>query len=126
MPIKGPANGYHRNDLTVYMSQIGRAALLMALDHYFHDVVEANVPLEDAGEDKWAYRKIIPSRVNRFNENWCVLFEALAQVKANALDQSPEVVRADTGLTLAWTTRRRGDRDWHPLVWAAEDGEDDG
>jgi hypothetical protein len=124
MPVKGPSGGYHRTDLSVYMTNLGRAALLMALDHYFHDVIEGNVPLEDldASGGAWCHLKVVPERVNRFNANWCVLFEALAQVKANALDQSPEVVRADANLN--WATKVRRETDWKPLTWQAEEGDD--
>lgn len=117
MPIKsdGKSGGY-TDENTLYARLWEYAVMALALDHFFTEVVEGNVPL-DANEP-WFQRSVVPERVNRYSEPWCLLFEGLSRVRARLEDQvGYSAVRFDHNLRATYTDRRGNEA---VLSWTRE------
>lgn len=91
----------------------------MALDHFFADVVEGNVPLTKDGEDWWDER-VIPERVTRYHKQWALVFEGLAGFRQNLSNNvAYELVTVTEALEFTTTDRRRGGEE--AIEWKADD-----
>lgn len=112
MGIRGERGSRHEEEFGVYAECLEWETVTMALDSFFREVIDGNVPLTNA--EDWWQRQIIPDRVNRFNANWCLLFTAIAMFRERVGETIPKNVRADENLR--WEALTRGG-DWKPLVW---------
>lgn len=109
-------------EMSLYAPLIEYRIAAMALDHFFENAVEANVPLETAlSASGWWHRKIVHERVNRFSERWCLLFEAMATFRERVQDQIPlDNVQIADDLTVTWDVRD-GRRDPETVTWVPLD-----
>lgn len=104
----------HLEDFSLYAELWEFRITAMALDHFFDEVVEGNVPLTTA--ESWWDRKVVPERVNRYSENWAIVFEGLARMRER-LEESGiplDRIRIDESLRFEYHDPRRGDE---PITW---------
>jgi hypothetical protein len=113
MPITSK-HGSEGEEFSFYADLIQFKAVEMALDHFFMEVVQGNVPLTDT-PDLWWEREIIPERVNRYSQPWCLLFEALSMAMSKMTNNGIPLdkVEFDTNLKAIIHTRY-GDED---ITW---------
>ena len=112
---------YHAEDFSLYATLLEHKVMAMALDHFFREVVEGNVPLESMSTDTWWEYDIVPERVNRFSQPWCLLYEALAQARRKLTNQGTPLHRVTIDENLhAKIETRYGVED---ITW--EPGDDD-
>jgi hypothetical protein len=90
----------------------------MALDHFFKDVVEGNVPLTNDGEDWWDER-VIPERITKYHKQWALVFEGLAAFRQGMDNGVPhQLISVNESLEFTTTDRRRGGEE--PIEWKAD------
>lgn len=113
MPISCSDHNLHEEHI-VCVEDWEAAIMVLALDHFFAEVVEGNLPLNQA--ESWWNREPVPERVNRYSENWAVLFEGLARVRER-LEQCTHHgwVEADANLNFTYTRRGKP----NPVKWEA-------
>lgn len=128
MPIKSRTDGFlGENSLYAPIQEF--ATLVLALDHFYREVVEGNAPLTNRGDstERWWEQRVVPERVNRYSRNWCLLYEVLASLRERIEAQSVryEEVRIDADLNFTYHGHRRGqDEPAEPMEWVPE-GESD-
>jgi hypothetical protein len=91
--------------------------LEMALDHFFREVVDGNVPLGPPDQDgHWWERSIQNEMVNRYSEPWCLIFEALADTRERLEEAGIPLdrLRIDESLRVTVTDRRGSEE---VVVW---------
>ena len=119
MPPTSKSGGNWQEEVSFYCPLREWAVIRMALDHFFKDVVEANVPLTNHAEDWWG-EKVVAERVTRFTKNWALLYEGLAAFRDRMDSNVPHsLVSINEALEFTFTDRRRGDT---PIEWSP-DGE---
>jgi|SRR5213592_862817 len=124
MPIAS-CHGWEGEEFSFYAHLLEFKMLQMALDHFFKEVVDGNVPLgPPSPADEWWDRAIQDELVTRYSEPWCLIFEALADIRERLqyagipLDR----IRISDGLRVTVTNGRRGDS-WtvgeneEPVTW---------
>ena len=118
-PTSKDSGGNWQEEVSFYCPLWEWAVVRMALDHFFKDVVEGNVPLTDEAEDWWGER-VVAERVTRFHKNWALLFEGLAAFRDRMDNNVPHSqVSISEALEFTYKDRRRGDA----LIEWAPDGE---
>ena len=121
MPISSRSDN-HREEKSLYAPLIEYATMILALDHFFREVVEGNVPLtSDPDGSEWWQRRILPERVNAYSRNWCVLFESLAQLRERIEEQGIYANQISIDANLNFTYASRRGRDPEPITWEAND-----
>jgi len=118
MPAKCNYDGF-MEDMTLYAEVWEYAIMVMALDHFYREVVEGNVPLTNRGDptEPWWEQRIVPERVNHYSEPWCLLFEGLAQLRGRIDNQVPySHVQIDANLRFTYTSHRSHGKD-EPITW---------
>ena len=105
------------DDNSLYAELWEYALGVMALDHFFAEVIEGNVPLD--ANAQWWERKIVPERVNRYSQPWCLVFEGVARLRGRIESQiSHSQVTFDHNLVGTSHERRDGKRE---LKWTDEE-----
>jgi hypothetical protein len=124
MPIAS-RHGWEGEEYSFYAHLLEFKMLQMALDHFFKEVVDGNVPLgPPSPEDEWWDRAIQDELVTRYSEPWCLIFEALADIRERLQDAGIPLdrVRISDGLRVTVTNGRRADS-WtvgeneEPVTW---------
>lgn len=106
-----------REEMSLYAPLVDYRVMAMALDSFFENVVEANVPLESHLVSGWWHRKIVHERVNRFSERWCLIYECIANLRERLVDQMPlDNVDIAPDLTVTWSANGR---EPETLTWVA-------
>jgi hypothetical protein len=108
---------YEGEEFSFYAHLIEFKMLEMALDHFFREVVDGNVPLGPPDPDgHWWEQPIVNEMVNRYSEPWCLIFEALADVRERLQEAGIPLdrIRIDESLRVT-VTDRRGSED--KVVW---------
>lgn len=119
MPINCKRDGFIE-EKSLYAPLIEYRVMTMALDHFFKEVVEGNLPLGTS--EPWWERSIVPERVNRYSQNWCLMFECLAQLRDRIEQQGiyADQVQIDANLAFTYRSNRRpGDPE--PIEWVPEE-----
>jgi hypothetical protein len=119
MPATCKRDGF-QEDMSLYAETWEYAVMALALDHFYREVVEGNVPLN--GDQPWWEQRIVAERVGRYAEPWCLLFEGLSSLRSRLESQVPySVVEIDQNLRFTYTGRRRRDSDAaEPITWERE------
>jgi hypothetical protein len=94
----------------------------MALDHFFNEVVEGNVPLANTNGTVWWEERIVTERVNRYSQNWCLLYECLAHLRERIESQGvyQDQVQIDQNLAFTFKSNRR-DHPPEPITWTEDE-----
>ena len=117
-------NDSFNDNMSLYGPRWEYTIMAMALDHFFREVVEGNVPLTgDHGDERWWTQYVVVERVNRFNQNWCLLYEGLAHMRESMGEQGIgfDQIKIDANLKFTFDYRGRGQA--VPIEWSA-DGDD--
>jgi hypothetical protein len=106
--------GAHTEDFSLYAELWEFRITAMAMDHFFENVVDGNVPLTSHPE--WWHRQVVSERVTRFSENWAIVFEGLARMRQRLEESSIPIdrIRVDESLRFEYHDARRGDE---PITW---------
>lgn len=106
MPIKSKTDGF-AEEKSLYAPTVEYAVMILALDHFFAEVVEGNLPLNTA--ERWWDREIVNERVNRYSRNWCLLYECLSHLRDRLEEQGiyAEQVQIDETLAFTYKSHRR-------------------
>lgn len=117
MPIKSSRDGFSE-EKSLYAPLIEYTVLEMALDHFFKEVVEGNVPLSGTDGPDWWAQGVVPERVTRYSQNWCVLYECLSALRERLDSQGiyADQVQIDANLNFTWKSNRR-EYDPVPIEW---------
>jgi hypothetical protein len=120
MPIKCARDGFIE-EKTLYAPLIEYAVMVQALDNFFDEVVQGNVPLVTDNGVKWWERQIVAERVNRYSQNWCVMFECLAHLRGRLEEQGiyADQITIDPNLRFSFKSNRRSAGP-EPIEWTAE------
>jgi hypothetical protein len=120
MPIKCDRDGFIE-EKSLYAPLIEYRVMILALDHFFREVVEGNLPL--SGTDNQWEQGIVPERVTRYSKNWCVLYETLAHLRERVEEQGiyADQVTVDANLDFAFKSNRR-EHDPAPIEWTEKEG----
>lgn len=112
------------HEKSLYAPTIEYTVMTLALDHFFREVVEGNLPLnpQDHGGPWWE-QSIVPERVNRYSRNWCLLYECLSHLRERIESQDiyADQVKIDEGLNFTWRSNRR-EHDPVPIEWTEDEG----
>lgn len=118
MPISSQ-HGWEGEEYSFYAHLIEFKMLQMALDHFFEEVVDGNVPLGPPSPDEqWWDRPIQGELVTRYSEPWCLIFEALADMRERLQDAGIPLdhIRISDSLRVT-AVDRRGSRDEDQVIW---------
>jgi hypothetical protein len=116
MPISS-RSGREGEEFSFYAHLIEFKMLQMALDHFFKEVVDGNVPLGPPDPDgNWWERPIQDELVTRYSEPWCLIFEALADTRERLTEAGIPLdrLRIDENLRVTVTDRRGSEE---KVVW---------
>lgn len=117
MPARSKSSGRWDEEFSSYAPLWQWAIVRMALDHFFEDVVEGNVPLTVL-HDVWWEQRVIPERVTKYHTNWALLFEGLADARLRLDSNVPHTyVQISEALEFAYSDRRDGPS---PITWEAD------
>jgi hypothetical protein len=105
MPIKD-GNSIAQEDYTLYCELWEWKIIVMALDHFFEEIVQGNVPLTEA--EPWWDRNVIPERVTRFHKNWALLFEGLSRARQRLTESGIPMNYMEIDPNLNMVVERRG------------------
>jgi len=122
VPARCKHDGY-MEDLSLYAETWEYAIMALALDHFYREVVEGNVPLTNRGDptEQWWEQRIVTERVTRYSEPWCLLYEGLSHLRDRLESQVPySVVEIDQNLRFTYTGRRSRDGA-EPITWERGD-----
>jgi hypothetical protein len=109
MTVVCESKGEWDADYGIYRELWQWAIARMALDYFFEELVQGNVPLTD--EEDWWRRRVIPERVTRFSTNWALVFEGLARFRETIEDNVPHpAIHIDPNLHFTYEGKK-------PLEW---------
>lgn len=120
MPSKANRDGY-LEEKSLYAPMVEYTVMGMALDHFFKEVVEGNVPLTNHNGTVWWQQNIVTERVNRYSQNWCLLYEFLSHLRDRLEEQGiyADQVQIDANLNFTFKSNRR-EYDPVPIEWTEE------
>lgn len=117
MPTSSKSDGYQEEN-SLYAQLWEYRVTVMALDHFFAEVIEGNVPLTNG--DPWWDRGIVVERVNQYSKPWCLLFEAVSTMRERIESQvMHSLVEIDQNLKMSY--HRRGKADGDEITWVADE-----
>lgn len=121
MPSKCARDGY-LEEKSLYAPMIEYRVMTMALDHFYREVVEGNLPLLMEGSAVWWENRIVPELVNRYSKNWCLLYECLAHLRERIEEQGiyADQVQIDANLAFTYKSNRR-DHSPEPITWTEDE-----
>jgi hypothetical protein len=120
MPIRCKRDGFSE-ERSLYAPLIEYRVMTLALDHFFKEVVEGNLPLSGS-DNQWWEQGIVPERVNRYSKNWCVLYECLSQLRERIESQGvyADQVQIDANLDFTFKSNRR-EHPPEPIEWTEDE-----
>lgn len=117
MPATSKSRGSWDEEMSSYATLWEWAVVRMALDHFFKDVVEGNVPLTNDGSEWWE-RRVVHSQVTPYHKNWALLFEGLANARGRLDGNVPHsTVQISEALEFTYDDRRNGTV---PITWRSD------
>lgn len=121
MPARSKSQGTWDEEFSSYAPMWEWAIVRMALDHFFRDVVEGNVPLTN-GRENWFEERVVEERVTRYHRNWALLFEGLADARLRLEGNVPHgYIKVSESLEFTFDERRKGPV---PIEWGPRDDRD--